>query len=307
MTLNSLVAILASIALQANPSPQSIPLHINPLPMAGVAVARPMKPEKKHFESLGVETTASSAIVVDVGSGSVLYAKSAEVPHPVASLTKLMTAMVILDQGLHGEESLTIAQSDFDPLGRRYVEAAESMKRIDAFRAMLVGSVNELANAFARTSPGGGESFIDAMNAKAKSLGMKGSKFVDSSGIEPKNVASATDIARMLRSAVAYPEIREMTGSVAFDLRTSGGRLVNIKPTNNLLTSYLNKDPYKIMVGKTGSLPEAGYCLGTVTRHPDGQEVIAVVLGSNNHFSRFQEVKSLTSWAFETYAWHKNE
>jgi D-alanyl-D-alanine carboxypeptidase len=74
-------------------------------------------------------------------------------------------------------------------------------------------------------------------------------------------------------------------------------------PTNNLLSSYLNQDPYKIIVGKTGSLPEAGYCLGQVTRLPGGHEVIAVVLGSDNHFSRFQDVKALTGWAAETFRW----
>jgi D-alanyl-D-alanine endopeptidase (penicillin-binding protein 7) len=127
--------------------------------------------------------------------------------------------------------------------------------------------------------------------------------FVDPSGISPKNVSSALDVARVFRSAIAYPEIREATQSNRFDMRTLAGRLVHLDPTNNLLSSYLNAEPYGIVAGKTGSLPEAGYCLGQVTRHPDGQQVITVVLGSDNHFGRFQEVKALTAWAFDVFSW----
>jgi D-alanyl-D-alanine carboxypeptidase len=116
-------------------------------------------------------------------------------------------------------------------------------------------------------------------------------------------VASALDVARMLRSALAYPEIREATQSAVYLLKTTAGRVIEIEPTNQLLTSYLNKDPYRVILGKTGSLPEAGFCLGMVTRKAEGQQVISVVLGSDTHPSRFQDVKALTAWAFEAFAW----
>ena len=105
-----------------------------------------------------------------------------------------------------------------------------------------------------------GVAFIDAMNTKAELLGLEHAKFFDTSGIDPRNVASATDVAKIFRSASAYPEIRDMTESGSFQLEVLDKRSVKIDPTNNLLSSYLNKDPYKIIIGKTGSLPEAGFC-----------------------------------------------
>ncbi|MBE7525024.1 D-alanyl-D-alanine carboxypeptidase [candidate division WWE3 bacterium] len=306
MTLNFLVSILAAVAMNANPAPEAVPANLGRFPRTASRIAA-LPPIRGKSDSLGVLTTAKSAIVVDVGSGAVLYAKDAEIPYPIASLTKLLAAMVILDQGLRESETITIQESDFDSIGRRYFRAGESMSRDDAFRAMLISSVNELANAFARTAPGGREAFLQAMREKAATLGLRHATFRDASGIDPSNAASASDVARLFRSATAYPLMRDITGSGGFDLRTAEGRSIQMKPTNELIASYLNQDPYKVIIGKTGSLPEAGFCLGQVTRHPDGQEVIAVVLGSDNHFGRFQEVKALTAWAFDTFRWPRGE
>jgi len=301
MTLNAVIALLAAVVLRANPSPAAIPetIAIESRP----AIPNPPAPKKIREDSFGIATTAQSAIVVDVASGSVLYGKNAEVTRPIASLTKLVSAMVVLDDGLRPDDALLVSAEDIEPIGRHSFNAGETLPRGLAFRAWLVESVNELANAFADSYPGGRSAFVAAMNEKARVLGLTKTVFVDPSGISGKNIASATDVARMLRSAIAYPELREATTAAKFTANTIGGRGVVIDPTNLLLSSYLNKDPYKIVVGKTGSLPEAGYCLGQVTRHPDGNQVISVVLGSTDHFVRFQEVKGLTAWAFEAYQW----
>jgi D-alanyl-D-alanine endopeptidase (penicillin-binding protein 7) len=307
MTLNYLIALLAAAAIQANPTPAAIPMDLyQEEPSAPIEVRTPVKPVKVRQDSFGIDTSAKSAIIVDVSSGSVLYAKNAEVELPIASITKLVAAMVILDTGLEGEELLFIAVEDLESRGRRWFSAGEQVNRELAFKALLVQSVNELANAFARAHPGGRVGFITTMNEKARTLGLEHAMFVDPNGMSTRNVASALDVARILRSAIAYPEIREVTQSGAFDLNTVAGRNVHLDATNNLLSSYLNDDPYKIIAGKTGSLPEAGYCLGQVTRHPDGQQIITVVLGSDNHFGRFQELKALTAWAFDVFSWNKN-
>lgn len=307
MSLNALVALLASAAIHANPSPSAIPASLDvPSVVSRLETAGPAAPVKARGDSFGIATSAKSVIVADAGSGAVLYAKDAEVARPIASLTKLVSAMVLLDAGLNAEGVLPIQSGDIEPIGRHSFNAGESLNRGTAFRAWLAESVNEIANAFADAYPGGREAFVVKMNEKANILGLKQAVFVDPSGISSKNIASATDVARILRSAIAYPEIRDATRSGAFVAQTLEGRQVKIDPTNNLLSSYLNQPPYGIVAGKTGSLPEAGYCLGQVTRHPDGQQVITVVLGSADHFSRFQEVKALTGWAFETYHWSRS-
>jgi D-alanyl-D-alanine endopeptidase (penicillin-binding protein 7) len=307
MTLNLLIAMLAAAAIRANPTPAAMPTDLyeaGSFPLASDAGSSgPVKPVKVREDSFGIETTAKSAIAVDVSSGAVLYAKEAEVERPIASLTKLAAAMVILDAGLTGEGTLTVQQDDLESIGRHWFSSGESLPKDEAFHAMLTQSVNELANAFARAYPGGTRAFVAAMNEKARTLGLERTSFADPTGISPRNTSSALDAARMFRSAIAYPEIREAAQSGAFEARTDQGRAVRLDPTNNLLSSYLNDDPYKIIAGKTGSLPEAGYCLGQVTRHPDGQQIITVVLGSENHFSRFQEVKALTAWAFDVFSW----
>jgi serine-type D-Ala-D-Ala endopeptidase (penicillin-binding protein 7) len=309
MTLNHLIALLTAIALNANPSPNAIPTVLAPsLPVAQDVSAMPEAPVKKRPDSLGISTTAKSALVVDLASGSVLYAKEANVERPIASLTKLMTSMVVMDQGLRDNEKITIDASDIERQGSAVFQPGDTMTRREALHALLVASANEIANAFVRTSNGGREVFLEAMRVKAETLGLTHATFMDPTGINPKNRASAVDVALMMRSALAYPEIREFSESEVFDLTVSNvldgkTRVVRVKPTNLLLTSYLNQKPYRIVAGKTGSLPEAGYCLAQATRNGNGNEVITVVLGSENHFVRFQEVKGLTAWAFDTFAW----
>lgn len=303
MTLNGFVALAAALVVQANPSPMAIPQQMEVQPAYRIAVRTPNQPERVRADSYGVRTTANAAIVADVSSGAVLYAKKATVAYPIASLTKIMTSMVLIDAGLQPDELITIKASHVEAQGSHALNDGDTVKRSEALHAMLVQSLNEAANAFAEAYPGGRAAFVAAMNEKARTLGLEKTHFEDPSGISSRNVASALDVARMLRSALAYSEIREATQSGIYLLKTTAGRAVEIEPTNQLLTSYLGKDPYRIVLGKTGSLPEAGFCLGMVTRKAEGQQVISVVLGSDTHPSRFQDVKAMTAWAFEAFSW----
>jgi len=157
----------------------------------------------------------------------------------------------------------------------------------------------------ARTSLGM-EEFVVAMNAKTRELGLKTPRFVEPSGIRPENQASAADVAAILSIASGYPDIRRITQSGDFEMTVKNtNQKMRIISTNLLLTSYLNKGPYKIVAAKTGSLPEAGYCMAQVTRNAAGNEIIAVELGNENHFSRYNDIKALTGWAFETYQWER--
>lgn len=303
MTLTTLVAFLAAASLRANPSSNAIPMTLDDRSMQIAERAPIQAPMKIKKDSYGVVTTADQVIVADVSSGAVLYGKHPNEAHPIASLTKLLTSMVVLDTGLHPDDSLWIDEKAIETSASHPFKGGETIKRGEALKAMLVGSVNEIANAYGDAYPGGRSAFVAAMNEKAKALDLEQAIFVDPSGISPKNVASASDVARVLRSALAYPEIREATKLKVFALTTKDGRNVKLDSTNLLLDSYLNKDSYQVALGKTGSLPEAGFCLGQVTTNPEGHQVITVVLGSKEHFARFQEVKGLTAWAFDVYKW----
>jgi len=304
MMSSRIIALLTALALQANPVPGAIPSELEAGSDAMQTQSIPAAPTKTDPNNVGVNVTAASAIIADVGSGTVLYAKNAKIAHPIASLSKILTAMVVIDTGLHPEDQLTVNQSAVEyGDGSTYIKGGESLPRGIALKVMLSQSVNELANAFADAYPGGRPAFVAAMNAKAKQLGMASASFADPSGLSPHNVASALDVASMLRSASAYPEIRDASQTATFAFQTAQGRNVKTASTNLLISSYLNKDPYSIVVAKTGSLPEAGFCLGQITRGKDGHEVVSVALGSTDHFSRFQDVKALTGWAFDSYKW----
>lgn len=282
--------------------PPAQPVVVQSLPVAQY-VPGPRPPRKNDENSFGVETTARAAVVLDVVSGEVLYEKDAETAYPIASLTKLVTAMTLLDQKPKMDEVVTILAEDDPKEGRPVFPEAEQFTRHELLRALLVGSVNIAGNALARTT-GGEPSFVTAMNAKAQKLGMLQARFVDPTGLNRQNQASAHDVALALRAALSYSDIREITktGQLTLIGRTTNKPYL-IKSTNLLLSSFLNQDPYQIIAGKTGSLPEAGFCLAQATRNKQGHEVIAVVLGSDNHFSRFQDTKALTYWTFQSFTW----
>lgn len=301
MSLSHLVALLTAASLQANASSHAIPMSIAARSLVALLVP-PTPPIQQPEAATAPFVTAQSAIVVDVGSGEVLYAKDAQVQRPMASLTKLLTAMVVLDQGLRGDELMTVNARDFVE-ARPTFAAGDTLTRADAFRALLVGSVNELANTFARNAEGGKEGFMEAMREKASVLGLSHTSLEEPSGISPRNQSTAADVARVMRAALGYAEIRAATTESDVRLTTAAGKQVKIDSTNLLLSSALNRAPLRIVAGKTGSLPEAGYCLAQATQNAQGKQVIVVGMGSTDHFVRFNDVRALTEWALGAFTW----
>lgn len=301
-SLIALVGILSVQAAKASPAP----MVLNELPTARyVAVAPGGGPMRKNPDSLGAEITAKAGAVLDVTSGRFLYEKDANAAYPIASLTKLMTVMTFLDSRPDLNEEVTMISGDDTGEGASVFLPDERLSKRELVRCALVGSVNASAAALAR-STGDRDAFVRAMNAKARALGMTHATFIEPTGLDPRNQASAKDVALALRAALSYPDIRDYTEQDKFDLKgRATGHVYHITTTNLLLNSFLNKSPYRIVAGKTGSLPEAGYCLAQATRNDAGKEIIAVVLGSENHFSRFQDAKSLTWWTFQNYEWPK--
>lgn len=304
MFAESFVAMIGLASAQVvNGSALPRPVGLNQLPTAkyidnSVALA----PIKKDPANAGVQTTAKAAIIIDAQSGKTLYEMDAEQSYSIASLTKLMTAMVFLDSRPNLDEEVMMLPTD-DPEGKSTFAANERLTKRDLLRALLIASSNEAAVALAR-STGDKAEFIKKMNEKASELGLHQAHFTDPSGYEPTNHASVKDVALMLRNSLNYPDVLAIANQPKVTIKgKASGRSYSFNTTNLLLTSFLNKAPFKIVAGKTGTLPEAGFCLAQVTKDQEGNQVVAVVLGSETHFSRFQDVKSLTYWAFQSYKW----
>lgn len=297
--INSLFGLFLAASIS---KPSQAATVVRQLPKAPDVQPAPAAPVKKDPMNIGVETTSKAIFIADAKTGSVLYAKRPHDVMPIASLTKLMTAMVYLDAKPNLEATLTIEEGDIAEEGSSIFRVGDVMTQRQAFEAMLVGSVNTAANALARVSLGN-EAFVAAMNQKAKTLRLNSPSFVEPTGLDPLNKANAADVAAMLSTALAYPEVKAVMGKSQSAFKTQTGFPYTIPTTNLLLASYLNKNPYQILGAKTGSLPAAGYCMALMTRDADGNEVVVASLGSINHFSRFQDVKAATAWAFDSYEW----
>ena len=313
--IEQLLALLAVMSLSAAPRPivsplivygQQVPIQPTLLTVASADYNNPkhlLPPHKKNSADLGVVISANSAFVADVASGGVLFTKNPHNVQAIASLTKLMTALKIVQMpnGLDGD--ITLVADDFSRESTPVFMIGDTLDKRTALKAMLTGSVNELANAFARTTGLSRKEFVEAMNKEAQDRNLVSFSFTDPTGLDAGNKGSAADVAALITIVLGQRDIRQAMNLPNVTVKTKIGRTIKIASTNLLLTSFLNSPPYQIIGAKTGSLPEAGYCLAQVTRNADGHEVVAVILGSDNHFSRYKDVKALTAWAFDAYAW----
>lgn len=298
MTPELVVFMAGTLVLRALAEPDTLAVHR--LPTAKYVSSNSPAPVKKDETTLGVVVSASAAVVMDAGSGELLYEKDPDEPMPLASLTKLVAAMTYLDTKPDLSKPVALNAVD-NGIGREIVPLDETFTGQDVLQALLVGSANEAANALARTH-GGKAAFVEAMNKKAKSIGMERTVFVDASGEDPRNRGTARDVATALKAAMAYPEIANAASKSQVSVKGTKKAYL-VKSTNLLIGSELNRGEYRVVAAKTGTLPEAGYCFAQATRDAQGHTIISVVLGGETHYSRFQDVKAMTYWAFRSYAW----
>jgi D-alanyl-D-alanine endopeptidase (penicillin-binding protein 7) len=249
-----------------------------------------------HWETLNSKKLvlkSEAALVVD-NKGNEIYAKHGDTPQPIASITKLMTAMVILDASLPMDERISITKADRDTIqftGSRLSYGA-TLTRKQLVQLALMASENRAASALARSWPGGKPSFVEAMNSKAKALGMNNSKFHDPAGLDPGNVASARDVARMVKAAMQYPLIRQATTTRSISVYPYKGRgALTYNNTNRLLK---NKS-WTIQLSKTGYLNEAGRCLAMQAEIAD-QPLVIVLLNSFGKLTPFGDSNRIRKW-----------
>ncbi|MBI4280933.1 D-alanyl-D-alanine carboxypeptidase [Candidatus Uhrbacteria bacterium] len=259
-------------------------------------------PRLRDPRSRGVVVSAQSALVMDSRSGKILFEKEANQLRPIASLTKLVTVLVLLDLEPDFESLVIMEASDGQGGSGLVFDEGEVVSKRDLFRASLAASANDATVALVRTSGISESEFIYRMNQKVAELGLRETRLVEVTGLDPKNVSTATEIALLLRRVREIPLLREITQTQRFTVVKNNGQQQELRSTNLLLGSFLNQKPYHIVMAKTGSLDEAGFCLALVAGEGD-HEVIVVVLGSETHFSRFDDAKALAYWALERWIW----
>ena len=253
--------------------------------------------------SVGVVTSAQSAIVMDRASGEVLFEKNVHTPRAIGSITKLMTAHVFLQGNPDLDAPATLLSQDIRLGASQHLSLSDTYTVRGLLEASLIGSDNTATAALARLSGLSLGDFVARMNEEAAVLGMQYTTFADTTGLSSNNRSVVSDIAIMLDKLFENELLQEITQMPTATIVGTSGRSYFIQTTDDLLTTFVNEPPYGIVGAKTGFLPEAGYCLGTVFDHEDAGELIVVVLGSNSKKGRFQDVKSLAVWAYDTFAW----
>lgn len=226
----------------------------------------------------GIRLASVHAAVADLDTGQVLYRKLERAVVPIASLTKLMTAMVVIDSGEPMNEWLTVVERREEAPNNAYtrMRIGSRLARADLLRLALMSSENHAAHLLARHHPGGVDAFVQAMNDKAEQLGMKDTRFVDASGLDTGNRATAADLLAMVRAAHDYDRIRAYTQTERFTARFRSPRY-NLYYGNTNVLVY--RDHWAVQLSKTGYLNEAGRCLAMVTEL-DGRTVAMVLLNS---------------------------
>ncbi|GAB4467679.1 MAG: D-alanyl-D-alanine endopeptidase [Burkholderiaceae bacterium] len=238
-----------------------------------------------------LDLRSSVALVVDQDTDEVLFEKNPDAVLPIASITKLMTAIVTLDAELPLDEQLVVTRYDrtIDRVRSRLTPGVK-LTRAQALQLALMASENHAAQLLARTYPGGVPAFVEAMNAKAQMLGMHDSHFADPTGLSPENRSSPGDLVRLVKAAYEHPEIREYSTSVELSLPV-GRRVVRYANTNRLTS----RPEWDIGVQKTGYISAAGRCL-VMQAVIEGKRVVMVLLDSVGKYSRIGDAQRLRQW-----------
>ncbi|HYV86186.1 MAG TPA: D-alanyl-D-alanine endopeptidase [Patescibacteria group bacterium] len=246
-----------------------------------------------HSAHAGPGVKSNVALVIDGEQGETLYAKHEDQVAPIASITKLMTAMVVLDAQLPPDEMIEIDQADVDRLKHTHsrLPVGASLERGELLRIALMSSENRAAAALARSYPGGTEACVEAMNRKATDLGMSQTHLADPTGLSSENVSSAPDLTRMVQAAARYPEIRDATTTSSHRVELTSGKVLEFHNSNGLVS---NKS-WNIGLSKTGYINEAGRCLVMMAEIATRQVVI-VLLDSWGKNTRLGDANRIRHW-----------
>jgi serine-type D-Ala-D-Ala endopeptidase (penicillin-binding protein 7) len=249
-----------------------------------------------HQVSDSLDLKSSVALVLDQDTNEVLFSKNPRAVLPIASLTKLMTALVVAEASLPADELLTVSEQDVDTEkgSRSRLRVGTQLSREEMLHLALMSSENRAAHALGRHYPGGLDAFVAAMNQKALQLGMADTHYVEPTGLSSANQSSARDLATLVKAAYAHQMIRDMSTSPEYSVEV-GARQVQFHNTNRLI----NNPEWNIGLQKTGYISEAGRCLVMQARMA-GRKLIMVFLDSAGKYSRLGDAERVRRWIYES-------
>ncbi|MEI6835666.1 MAG: serine hydrolase [Candidatus Falkowbacteria bacterium] len=257
----------------------------------------------KKAEAGDFSLTASSGAVLLVKNNTFLFEKNSGAKQPIASLTKLMTALVFLDNNPGFDKPYVVSAADNIAGGKNNLFTGDTVKIKDLWNTSLVASDNGATMALAHATGLSEKEFVAAMNDKANKLGLFDTNFNDPTGLSDKDFSTARDIARLAKEALSHDEIRKSTTQKEYIFTTAEGREKKIESTDYLLYSD-SEAKINLLGGKTGYTEGAGYCFVGKFTDPRQDEIISVVLNSNGKNDRFLETKSLVNWVFTNFNWN---
>ena len=267
---------------------------IRSLPIVFAAILAVPTVSAADLDAAKLRLMSANVLVLDAQDGKAIYAKAADEVTPIASLTKLMTAMVVLDANQPMDEVLSIDMDDFDFLKGSHsrLRMGTTLTRAEMLRLALMSSENRAASALARHYPGGMLAFVAAMNDKAIALGMTRTHYDDSTGLSPRNVSTANDLARLVRAAANYPVIR--------DYSTTPSHYVEVQPSGQTLgfnnsNALVKSGAWDIQLQKTGYIREAGRCV-VMLANIASKPMVIVLLDSIGKFTRTADAQRVKHW-----------
>jgi D-alanyl-D-alanine endopeptidase (penicillin-binding protein 7) len=235
---------------------------------------------------------AEAAVIYDPETGEVLWENHSKDQRSIASITKVMTALVLLDSAAPLNQQVTVQRSDVARASTTYLRSGFKLTAEDLLNLLLVGSDNAAARALARVSPMGYDGFIQAMNLRAKQLGLESTTYADPSGLLADNTSTAYDQARLIAFAAADERLAAIMRKTSYTTH-AGKRMITANNTNQIVRT----GDIDVVGGKTGFISRSGYCLATLLRLPQsGKQVAFVVLGAKSNASRFWETRHLFNW-----------
>ncbi len=259
-------------------------------------------PVRINQEGIAPEIIARGVAVMDSESEKLLFSKNLGEAMPIASLTKLMTALVFLEINPGWETVYEIQREDRREGGKIYLYWGERARVEDLFYLSLVGSANTATLALVHSTGLSEEEFVARMNDKAQTLGLAQTVFSDPIGLSNANVSTARETAILVKAALAHKDIRQATLTKNYEFKTLAGQEKKAVTTDYLLENF-PQNGLKIIGGKTGFIPAAGYCFAGEFIDAAGNEVVSVILGSSGYQDRFDQTRTLVEWVYDNYYW----
>lgn len=239
-----------------------------------------------------LDLKSNAALVLDQSTAEVLFEKNAQIALPIASITKLMTSLIVVEANQKMDEPITVTEEDIDreKFSHSRLRIGSQLTRANMLHIALMSSENRAASALGRSYPGGLPAFVAAMNARARTLGMSNTHYVDSTGLSSGNISTARDLAKLVIAAHQHPLIRQFSTDSKYAVEP-GGPMLQYRNSNHLVD---NPD-WQIGLQKTGYISEAGRCLVMQTQI-EGRPIVMVFLDSKGKTSRLADAGRIRKW-----------